>query len=495
MRIPLVTAVLALILLGFSPAPQDRGAPKPDDATPAATQAEVLAEVAAEVAPTGVIVTTEGLADGYVLFSPLTSGTTYLIDRAGAVVHTWETDRSPGASVYLLDDGSLLRPAREHELPRFTGGGQGGRIQRFGWDGELVWEYELADERMLQHHDVEWMPNGNVLVIAWEGKSREQALYAGRRPDRIADGGIWPDVVLEIEPTLPAGGKIVWEWHTWDHRVQDTNRRFDHYGQPSENIGRIDINGDAEPEPYSAEELQQLRAMGYVGGNSSDDPPDPRPDWLHTNSIAYDAASDRILLSTPRFNEVWMIDHSTTSAEAAGSRGGRSGKGGDLLWRWGNPRTHGRGTVADQQLFGQHDARWTRGPADGGDAARVLIFDNGSKRPEGKFSRVLEVAPGTDEPVWSYVAPEPGDFYSAFISGAHPMANGHVFVCAGATGRFFEVTRGGEIVWEYRNPYVGDIRTTDGKMPQPGLEQFPKAVFRATFIPADHPGLAALTSG
>ena len=89
-----------------------------------------------------------------------------------------------------------------------------------------------------------------------------------------------------------------------------------------------------------------------------------------------------------------------------------------------------------------------------------------------------------------YVAPTATDFYSAFISGAHRMANGNTFICSGATGRIFEVTRAGAIVWEYRSPFVGDIRTDDGALPQPGLDKFPRAVFRATFIPADHPGLA-----
>ena len=45
---------------------------------------------------------------GYVMFSPLVSDTTYLVDRNGQVVHFWSSEYAAG-SEYLLDDGSLLR--------------------------------------------------------------------------------------------------------------------------------------------------------------------------------------------------------------------------------------------------------------------------------------------------------------------------------------------------------------------------------------------------
>ncbi len=60
------------------------------------------------------------------------------------------------------------------------------------------------------------------------------------------------------------------------------------------------------------------------------------------------------------------------------------------------------------------------------------------------------------------------------------------FVCSGPQGRFFEVSPEGEIVWEYRNPFHGDV---GGWVPE-GTEQFLYATFRATKFPPDHPGLA-----
>ena len=88
--------------------------------------------------------------------------------------------------------------------------------------------------------------------------------------------------------------------------------------------------------------------------------------------------------------------------------------------------------------------------------------------------------------IWSYEAP--GAFYSPFISGAHRMANGHTLITSGAQGRFFEVTSEQEIVWEYWTPYSGDVRMPDGSRPHP-VDPFVYSVFRATFVPPDHPAL------
>ena len=107
------------------------------------------------------------------------------------------------------------------------------------------------------------------------------------------------------------------------------------------------------------------------------------------NSVDYNAALDQIVVSVHEFSEIWIIDHSTTTAEAAGHTGGRSGKGGDLLYRWGNPRVYRAGTKADQTLFAQHNAQWIpRGlPGEG----HMLVFNNGGQRPDGSYSSVDEL--------------------------------------------------------------------------------------------------------
>ena len=42
--------------------------------------------------------------------------------------------------------------------------------------------------------------HGNVLVVAWELKSRQEAEDAGRNPSLIIDDELWPDSIVEIEP-------------------------------------------------------------------------------------------------------------------------------------------------------------------------------------------------------------------------------------------------------------------------------------------------------
>ena len=79
---------------------------------------------------------------------------------------------------------------------------------------------------------------------------------------------------------------------------------------------------------------------------------------MHVNAVAYNAELDQIVLSSPHFNEIWIIDHGTTTEEAKGHTGGRWGKGGDILYRWGNPRAYRNGTKLDQRLFYQHNIQW-----------------------------------------------------------------------------------------------------------------------------------------
>jgi hypothetical protein len=396
-------------------------------------------------------------------------------------------------SVYLLDNGHLLRTGRHPEIP-FRGGGQGGRLQEFTWDGEQVWDWTVASEEALQHHDIEPLPNGNVLLIAWETKTFAEAVQAGRKPELLRSAGLWPDTVLEVEPLPPNGGRIVWEWHLWDHLIQDHNPNRENYGQVSKHPELVDINAGRAPESVSEALLRRLRALGYLGTGGST--ADTAADFVHANSIAYDPLRDQIALCINQYNEVWILDHSTTSQEAAGHSGGRWGKGGDLLYRWGNPRAYSRGTSKDQQLFGPHDVRWI--PTDYPGEGRIMVFNNGAGRPVGRYSSVIEIEPpldakgyyrspsargfGPDRPQWSYMATPPESFYAEFISGAERLSNGNTLICSGPQGRFFEVSPGGEISWEYTNPYSGSA-------PNPAGDP-PFSVFRVQYVALEHPALA-----
>ena len=474
------------------------------EATPA--DLEIHAEAAAEetgdeeeipalLFPRGLITQESGVSAGYVLFNPLLSDTTYLVNNGGSVVHRWKSEYSPGGGIYLLPSGNLLRTGRDPEQLLFRSGGTGGILQEIDWEGTVVWEWRFSDDTRVQHHDIEPLPNGNLLVLAWEVKSSDEAQRAGRRADQTPEQGLWPDWLLEVEPIRPDDAKIVWEWHSWDHLIQNADPEAENYGDPDEHPRRIDINAGSDAPEVSADELAQLQALGYVPEDATSD--DLKSDFLHTNAVSYNPKLDQIALSVPVLGEIWIIDHATTTAQARGPRG-------DLLYRWGNPSAYGGSDAGGQRFFYQHDVRWIPDGLEG--AGNLTVFNNGDGRAEASFSSIDEWTPpltagggyalgemglfGPSELAWQFVAAKPSEFFSPFVSGAQRLANGNTMICSGVGGRFIEVTRAGDIVWEYRNPFSGSVRNADGSLPQPGLDEFPYAVFRATRIPADQPGLA-----
>jgi len=372
------------------------------------------------------------VSDGYNLFAPIKSTDTYLMDNDGSVVHTWSSTYRPGQSVYLLEDGTLLRTANTSGSS-FDSGGAGGRVELLDWDGSMVWSFDYSSDEHRLHHDVEALPNGNILMIAWERKSEAEALAVGRNPSLLKQGELWPDCIIEVEPSGASGGTIVWEWHIWDHLIQDYDMTKANYGTVAAHPELIDLN-------YTLI---------------------PMADWTHSNAIDYSPELDQIMLCVRSFSEIWIIDHSTTTAEAAGHSGGSSGRGGDLLYRWGNPQAYDAGSAADQQLFVQHDAEWIEAGLPG--AGNILIFNNGTGRPGGDYSSVDEIEPpleadggygsavpyGPASPTWSYQASPASDLSASHISSSQRLPNGNTLICDGPNGRFLEVTTGGDTVWEY----------------------------------------------
>jgi Arylsulfotransferase (ASST) len=450
--------------------------------------------------PRGLISKTDEATPGYVIFSPLLSDTTYLVDTDGKVVHTWASEYGPSGWLYLKENGNLVRGGRQPDAPVFGGGGQGGRIQEFSWDGELVWDYLFATENHLSHHDVSILPNGNILVLAWEIKTPEEAIKAGRKPEFIPKAGLWPDKVVEIKPVGKNEAEIVWEWHMWDHMIQNHDQTKDNYGIPTEHPELLDLNmGAYLPKPITQEQLNEQRANNNAVTNSTLD--NRGSDLYHMNAIDYNAELDQIVLSSPALDEIFVIDHSTTPKEAASHAGGRWGKGGDYLYRWGNPENYGRGDSTDHKIGGQHDVKWI--PKDFPGGGNLMVFNNNVPNSRKPHSAVYELTPpltangyelstsgkfGPQEPSWKFVAADTLSAFAPFISGAHRMANGNTFVTVGPKGRYIEVTPEGKIVWDYWTPYAGYVRMKDGTTPQPvGPLSF--ATFRATHIPIDHPAV------
>ncbi len=458
----------------------------------------------------GLITKTDKASDGYMLFQPMASTKTYLTNLDGEIVHSWEGELNSMQS-YLFENGNLLRLERDIDFPTFAAGGQAGRIREYDWQGNMLWDFEYATESELTHHDIEPMPNGNVLAIAYEVISAEDAIAAGMDPKHVAKAGIWPDKIIEIKPIKPSGGEIVWEWRMWDHIIQERDDSKPNYGVVAENPGKININIHSEEggPPMTEEQINQMKEMGFITSNATVD--NQGSDITHTNAIAYNAELDQIAISVPGYGEIFIVDHSISTEEAKGPAG-------DLLYRWGNPANYGREKEGYRTLYGQHDIKWIpKGyPGEG----NLMVFSNdipgpnnkmpsiwaavmGAQSPDpqvavgdiGNYSAVYEFEPplnadgtysiqdgepfGPENASWTYTAPDKYSFYSAFVSGAQRLKNGNTLICSGAKGRFFEVNPEGEIVWEYWNPYNDGYKLPDGSAAQP-VGPFLFAQFRGT---------------
>lgn len=368
--------------------------------------------------------------NGRILYGPMYSKTTYLINLDGTISHTWPGDYYPGEAVRWLGGGTILRTIKT-TISGF--GGAGGGVQKVLWNGTVVWEFHYDTNGNLSHHDVLELPNGDVLMIAWETKTKAQAIQAGRDPKSIPTDSFYPDHIIEVKPTGPTTGTIVWEWHSWDHLIQDYDSSKDNYGVVGDHPELADIN--------------------YGSG----------VDWLHTNSIDYNPVFDQILISVHNFNEIWVIDHSTTTAEAAGHTGGNSGHGGDLLYRWGNPQAYRQGESSDEILFWQHDASWIKDGCPG--AGHILIFNNGANRPGNtKYSSIDEIVPpvnstghyyyipgvayGPESTVWSYVATPPSSFFCTAFGSAERLRDNTTLICNSVGGKIFIVNPSGTMIWQ-----------------------------------------------
>src|SRR5215203_4257455 len=394
--------------------------------------------------PRGLTISTDGLAEGYVMFSVTNSASVYLVNRKGEVVHEWKGNYGAMAtSPYLENDGSIIQNALDPDFPVFAGGGEAGRLQKITWDNKIVWDFEYANEQYHTHHDLAVMPNGNILAIAWEAKTADEVLAAGRKPSLIPKAGLWPDKIVEIKPNGKYGGTIVWEWHFWDHLIQDHDSKKGNYGKPAEHPELLDFNvGEAIPPLISEDSMDILKAQGRVMWRNQT-PENRGCDVYHLNSVKYNADLDQIAFSSPHLHEIFIIDHSTTTKEAASHKGGRWGKGGDFLYRWGNSQNYHRGDSTAQKLFGQHDVRWIEKGKPG--AGHLTIYNNDIPRADKmNYSAIYEIAPptdskgayilekdktfGPDKPVWTYIAADSVSFWSSFISGAHRMYNGNTFI-------------------------------------------------------------------
>ena len=441
-----------------------------------AQTASLLARAVVLAQPTvGLILNEPESTAGYTVF--MGDPTAYLIDHLGREVYAWDLGDMVLTPVKLLENGNLMGILREQSF-----------LVEVTPTGQIVWEY---GHPLSLHHDFVLLPDGNVLVLSRESMTTEEAVAAGADPDYLTMQGMEYDRLLEVRPTGPRSGEIVWEWSPLDHVIQDRDPDKANYG-PIAHPGRIDIN-------YN---LQQL----YMRGEYSED-------WLHINSIDYHPVLDQIMLSARNYGELWVIDHATTAAEAAGEKG-------DLLYRWGNPRAYATGGLEDQHLFWAHHAQWIKPGLPG--EGNILIFNNGSEFSgfERYYSSVDEIVPpsfndgvyqrepvgafGPAQLMWTYTARNPTDFHAHIVSGTQRLPNGNTLIIDGISGTIFQATFDGEIVWKYISPVLGDstkIYQGDKVPARPNrtietpyglVHTLQNWLYRAEWYPPDYPGLQGL---
>jgi hypothetical protein len=363
--------------------------------------------------------------DGLTLYGSQGGRTTYLINNSGQTVHSWTGSVGCAYMAYLMPDSSVWRDD-VYSGATMRGAAYGGLIQRYNWDGDIIQSFVWSNANHQQHHDIHPMDNGHVLVVSWERKTQAQAQAMGRSS---ISGEMWPDEVVEVNPV---NDSVVWQWHFWDHLIQDVNASYPNYGVVSQHPELLDIN------------------VGTVQGG----------DWMHCNTVDYNEERDEIVVTSHNLHEFFIIDHSTTTAEAAGHTGGRHGKGGDFLYRWGNPQNYDRGTSANQVFYVVHGGNWIPPGCPG--AGDILILNNGDRSGSSNdYSVVTQLTPPLDSNdnyhvptdsafgptalTWSYS--NGSSFYSQHLGGAYRLPNGNTFVILGTSGVVDEITPAGSVVW------------------------------------------------
>ncbi len=416
---------------------------------------------------------------GYTFFSPFSSTKAFLVDNCGHLVNEWSRGTKPGLAAYFLENGYVFRTYKIAPLGPFTSASNAGGLELVDWNNNTVWSYEFNTSTWLSHHDAVMMPNGNILVLTWELVFEDELIELGRDPNEIYSGGfMWSEKIIEIKPIIPNDMNIVWEWNIKDHYIQDFDPTKLNYGVVADHPELFNIN---------------LPDLNSSNSNSS-------RDWNHFNSIDYNPELDQILISVRNSDEIWILDHSTTIQEAASHSGGIYGKGGDILYRWGNASAYDRAPVSDQKLFGQHGVNWIK---DGlADAGKILIYNNGNGRPGVDFSTVEILVPpqdsiggyilpasdpfGPTEAEWIYGDQSGETFYSPYLSNAQRLPNGNTLINAGSPGSVFEIDPQKNTVWDYVIPLNGDFPVTQGQNANNN------ATFRAYKYPSDFPGFEGL---
>lgn len=404
-----------------------------------------------------VLIHTPQTESGYFLVTPVAGRGSFLLDDEGYVVHKYPSTKRTFMG-YLQPDGKLVR-IYQILNSNFNNNGESGGIEIVNEAGDILWHYEISSPNEILHHDIEVLPNGNILALIWYKIDSAEAINLGRNPNLLTQNEVHLDKIIEIEPVGNNSANIVWQWDSKNHLVQDYDASKLNFGNINQNPGKLNIN--------------------YTTGVAN---------HTHINGMSYDPERDLIMLSSKKFNEIWMLDHSTSTSEAASTTGGNSGKGGEILYRFGNPEAFGNGSPSDKILFGQHDPTFISSTDSFG--GNILLFNNNVASDQSAVmefnipfngllpddSEVINNLP--NNPVWSF---QSNVIYSSYISGAQRLPNGNTFITVGTATRVIEINQFGEIVFrmDFKNPkQIFKIRKypTDYSGLPSNLDRIPEAI-------------------
>lgn len=350
---------------------------------------------------------------GYILVNDALNNLVYLMDKNANLIHEWNLKGNRlGNDAFLLPNGKLLAML-EVENPKIELGGFGGKIQLLDKEGNVEWNFEYSSDDYIMHHDAEMLPNGNIIVLIWERKTEEEVQMAGSS----SEIDLFPDSILEIDP---ATNEIVWKWSFWDHLIQDFDDTKNNFGSISDNPQLADLN-------YVSNEKGAI---------------------THANGITYDATNDLIFISINLYSEIWVIDHSTTTLEAATHTGGNHNKGGDLIYRFGNPEAY-QNSMGSRLFDHNHYPNLIEESGQG----NILVYSNGfsvgqSTAYELKLPDTFSLQPNQNNElnvVWSFTDL---NLFSPKVSSVERLPNGNTLITEGDFG-IWEVTNAGEVVWQF----------------------------------------------
>ncbi len=341
-----------------------------------------------------------------------------LVDTNGVTIKTINT--TGGNNVYsnYLTKGGYFWRTLKSATAGLTGGGMHGRVQKYDWNGNLVWDYTHASSTYNLHHDFCPMPNGNVLLISYEVKTAAEMTAAGATFNQTT----WFEKIMEVKPTGLNTQDVVWEWHMWDHLCQ---------------------KADANKPNYVTSTLNnpQLFDIGKV----------TTKDFAHMNGIDFDSVHNQVIFSCHFTNEFYIIDHSTTTAEAATHAGGILGKGGDFLYRYGKPSNYG--STAATAISTLHDAHVVKaGPMKDwvgffhNDATTVSAVDYVELPRSGN---TYTITAGSNFTPTTYTKRFAPSINSNNMSSTEEYPNGNIMIASALQATVKEIDSNGTILWTY----------------------------------------------